>query len=308
MERVPLALSWRSPSVRRTLHRPQFWFGLIVLTPLIAWYCIFRWLPMLGALLMALSDFHVGDPQSSPFVGLANFADVFNEPLVVTAFENSAVYAVIYVVGMLPLSLIVAALLNAVGRGRQGYLFCIFLPVVMNLVAVSILWLWFYDYAVGPLNFGISALGLKRQEFITSYTLVLPSIDAMMIWKDLGFNTVIFLAGMLNIPTSMYDAAKVDGATAFRRFFHVTIPLLGNTILLVSILAVMSGLQVFVPVDVMTGGGPGNASLVVNLMIYQQGILNVRFGFASAMALLLTGLVLGITVVQLKVLRPQWSY
>jgi len=288
--------------------RPQFWFGLAVLAPLAAWYSVFHWLPMLGALWIALHRFEIGEPLASRFVGLANFADVLNDKQVPIAFQNSVVYAVVYVVGMLPLALAVAALLNAVVRGRQGYLFCVFLPVVMNVVAVSVLWLWLYDFAAGPLNAGISALGLPRQKFLNDYVEVLPSIAGVMIWKNLGFNTVILLAGMLNIPTTLYDAAEVDGAGAFARFRRVTLPLLGHTLMLVSILSIMGGLQIFVPVDVMTGGGPGRASLVINMLIYQQGIVNVRFSFASALALFLAAVVFAITLAQLKLLRPRWSY
>jgi ABC-type sugar transport system permease subunit len=301
-------VSQTASAFRRARSRPQFWFGLAVLGPLAAWYLVFHWLPILGALFIALHRFDLADPLASRFVGLENFADVFGDKLVPIAFRNSIVYAFIYVVGMLPLSLAVAALLNAVVRGRQGYLFCIFLPVVMNLVAVSVLWLWLYDFAIGPINLGIATLGLPRQKFLNDYDLVLPSVAAVMIWKSLGFNTVILLAGMLNVPTTLYDAAEVDGAGPLRRFVSVTLPLLGHTLMLVSILSIMNGLQIFVPIEVMTGGGPGRASVVVNLMIYQQGIQNVRFGFASALALVLAAIVLCVTVVQLRLLRPRWSY
>lgn len=304
---VQLAFS-RPARLRRTLQRPQFWFGLVVLVPLIAWYAIFHWGPVLGTLFMATHAFRVGDPLASAFVGLDNFQDLFAEPEFYIAFGNSITYALIYFAGMLPLALLVAALLNEVSRGRQGYLFCIFLPVVMNLVAVSVLWIWIYDYAVGPLNYLLTTLGLPRSKFLTGYESVLPSIAGVMIWKGLGFNVVILLAGMLNIPEHFYDAARVDGANAWHRFRHVTLPLLGHTLALVSILTVMSGLQMFVPVDVMTAGGPGRASLVVNLMIYQQGILNVRMSFASAMALILFAVVFCVTFIQLRILKPTWSY
>jgi len=301
-------MSLAPATVRRALIRPQFWFGLGVLGPLLGWYVVFHWLPMLGALFIALHRFELGNPLASQFVGLTNFADVLRDKQVAVAFQNSIVYAVIYLLGMLPLALVVAGVLNAVVRGRQGYLFCIFLPVVMNVVAVCVLWLWLYDFAAGPLNAGISMLGLPRQKFLNDYLEVLPSVAGVMIWKNLGFTTVILLAGMLNVPTALYDAAKVDGAGAVRQFVHLTLPLLGHTLMLVSVLSVMNGLQIFVPIDVMTGGGPGRSSLVVNLLIYQQGIVNLRLSFASAVALLLAMVVFCITIAQLKLLRPRWSY
>ncbi len=128
-------------------------------------------------------------------------------------------------------------------------------------------------------------------------------------WKGLGFHVVILTAGMLNIPEEMYDAAKVDGAGGWARFWHVTLPLLGHTLALVSVLIVMGGLQAFTQVIVLgQEGGPGTATYVLNLLVYNEAFESMRFGFATAAAFTLFVFIFAITVIQLKLLRPTWSY
>jgi ABC-type sugar transport system permease subunit len=156
-------------------------------------------------------------------------------------------------------------------------------------------------------------LGLPKCPFLAGFKTALYTVIGVDIWKNLGFYVVILTAGLLNIPQEMYDAAKVDGAGSWHCFRHITIPLLGHTLALVCVLLAMHGLQVFTQVVVLSGrpgapGGPGQATYVMNLLVYHEGFVNMRFGLATATALVLFVFVFIVTVFQLKILRPTWKY
>ncbi|MBI2942165.1 MAG: sugar ABC transporter permease [Chloroflexi bacterium] len=296
----------RPSPLRRALRRPQFWFGLAVLAPVLAYYLVFAFLPFAGAAFMSVTRFNLLDIPKSPFVGLDNFQDLLAEPRFYLALKNSVVYAAVHMAGQLPLALFLAALLNEVRRLQKVYLFAIFTPVVSSLVAVGLLWRWLYEPGVGPINFILRSVGLPQQGFLSSPDQALYSIAAMEIWKGLGFYTVILLAGILNIPETYYEAARIDGASFWRCFWHITLPLLGHVLLLVSVLMAIGGLQVFTPMRVMPG--PGASTLVVNVMIYEEGVQSLRMGFATALALVMFVIIFVITLVQLRLLKPTWSH
>lgn len=302
------------PTLRRTMRRPQFWFGLVILTPLLVWYGIFAFGPILRAFYMAVVDYQLLDPGNSKFVGLKNFEKVLNYELFWTALRATTLYALGFFVVMLPLALIVATVLASVVRGRNLYLFFIFLPVVVSLVAVSLLFSYLMDPEIGLFNKTLTEFGLPTSRFLTGVDSVLWSLVGVDIWKSLGFYVTILLAGMLSIPEHLYDAARVDGAHAWHRFWHVTLPLLGHTLALVSILIVLNGLGVFTIVAVMTGGagggwgGPGRAAYVLNVLVYEEAFSRMKFGLATAVAFTLFLIVFVITLIQLKLLKPNWSY
>ncbi|HEV8636102.1 MAG TPA: sugar ABC transporter permease [Chloroflexota bacterium] len=298
------------PALRRAVQRPQFWFGLAVLGPIAVWYCVFAFAPILRAFYMAVVDYQLLDPASSKFVGTKHFAKLLEYELFWIALRNTLVYALGFLVAMVPLALLVASLLARVIRGRNLYLFFIFLPVVVSLVAISLLFKYLLDAEVGPFNQILGALGLPRSRFLTSVDSVLPTVIGVDVWKSLGFYVVILLAGMLTIPEHLYDAARVDGANAWQRFRNITLPLLGHTLTLVSILIVLHGLSVYTIVVVMPEppGGPGRAAYVMNLLVFEEAFSRLNFGLATAIALALFLIVLAITVIQLRLLRPRWSY
>jgi len=297
-------------AVLRTLRKPQFWFGLAVLAPLVIWYLWFSFSPIVRAFWMAVVEYQILRPEESEFVGLQHFRMLFEYSLFWTSIRNTLVYAAVFYVCMVPLALFISACLTSVTRGRNFYQFVIFLPVVVSLVAISLLFKMLMNPQLGQLNEILRAVGLPPSQFLTSHKSALFSVIGVDIWKALGFYVVILTAGMLNIPEEMYDAAKVDGAGVLARFWRVTLPLLGHTLALVSVLIVMHGLQVFAQVVIMPSqpGGPGDATYVLNLLVYTEAFANLRFGFATATAFTLFVFVFIITVIQLRLLRPSWSY
>lgn len=295
------------PRMRQVLGRPQFWFGLIVLVPWMLWYIIFLYRPILLGFWMSVLKYDLLEPAQSVFVGLKNFQALFAYNRFWIALRNSFTYAILNYVMGLPTALIISWCLVSVKRGRRVYEFVAFLPVVVSGVAISILFRMLMDPQMGTFNQILRALRLPTSQWINSSDTAMLSIALVDTWKGLGFNVVLLSTAMLNVPQEVCDAARVDGAVGWRLFRHVTLPLIANTLALISVLALMGGLQVYVSVTVL-GPGPGTSTLVVNELIVGEAFTSWRFGFAAAGALVMFAIILVITIIQLRVLQPHWEY
>lgn len=298
---------WRY-AVRKTMRRPQFWFGLTLLLPTFIWYWFFAYRPILRALRLAVVRYQILNPDASKFVGLDNFYNLFEHPLFFISVRNTLTWAGLSFIMMIPVSLAIAVCLANVRHGRNLYQGLIFLPVVVSLVAVLLMFRMLMDPEVGQFNQILRSLGLPESQWLSSTKSALPTAVGIGVWKSLGFYIVILTAGLLGIPQELYDAALVDGANEWQRFWRITLPLLGHTLLLVTVLLAIGALQEFSLPYILTNGGPGNATYLYNLLIYTEAFTDLRFGTATAAALLQFIFILIITVLQLKLLRPKWSY
>lgn len=296
--------------VRRVVGKPQFRFGLLVLGPVLIWYAVFALWPIAQAFYIAVVDYQLASDTRPAFVGVQNFVDMVGYDLFWISLIHSVEYAVGLFVVMLPLALVISACLVSGVRGRSFYQFVVFLPVVVSLVAISLLFKELMDGQVGLFNYILEDLGLPPSQFLAGEDTALASVIGVDVWKSTGFYVVIITAGMLNIPSNLYEAALVDGANAWSQFWRVTIPLLGHTLLLVSILIVFQGLQVFTQVMVLPpdAGGPGNATYVINLFVWERAFQELNFSVATAAAFVLFVIIFVITLVQIRLLRPTWSY
>jgi ABC-type sugar transport system permease subunit len=180
--------------------------------------------------------------------------------------------------------------------------------VVVSLLAVSLFFLMILDPEVGQLNKLLRVLGLPEPRWLSDTDTALPTLVGIGAWKGWGYYIVLFTAGLLNIPQELYDAALVDGANPWQQFWRVTLPLLAHTMVLVTVLLAIGALQAFTSAYVITAGGPGNATYVYNMLIYSEAFEDLRFGTASAAALFQFVFILAISILQIKLLRPQWSY
>ena len=303
---APLPHRSRVATVAKVLRKPQFWFGLIVLLPILAWYAWFAFGPLLRAVWMATVQYDLMNPAASRFVGLKNFQQVFSYPLFWISVQRTVTFSVLVYLGTLPLGVFVSMCLVSVSRGRGFYQFVVYLPVVVSYVAIALLFRMLMDPQTGQFNQILIALGLPTSKWITGPYSALPSIAMIDVWKGLGFHVVIITAGLLGIPEEMYDASKVDGASAWHRFRFVTIPLLGNTLLLESVILVMGTLQAFTNAQVI--GCAGNSCFWISQLVYTEAFTNMRFGFATASAFVLFVFILGLTILQIRFLKPDWQY
>jgi len=285
-------------------------FALSILVPLIASFAIFWIYPVIRGFLGSFTAWRGFEPRAE-FVGLHQYARAFRDPVFTISLRNTFYYALLTVPLDIVLALSLALAVQASGAVK-GYLrAAYFLPVVTSTIATALVWKWLYQPSFGLINQLLELAHLPTQRWLISTRMAMPSIAIYAIWKSLGFNMVIFAAGLTTISETYYDAAKVDGANHWQVFRRVTLPLLQPTLTFVVITAVIGSLQVFGPVYVMSGdppGGPNNSTMVVAVLQWTTAFRDLELGYGSAMGLVLFFIILALTLVQLRVLRTRWEY
>lgn len=247
------------------------------------------------------------------FVGFKNYLSIFKDPLFLKSLLHNFIYLVVMVSVGIGSSLIIAALIyKTSGFAKKAYIFMFFAPVVTSLVAVSLVWKLLYYPNVGVFAKIISnVLHLAPPLFLADPKTALISIIVMDIWKDTGLRTIILHAGMEEIPESIYDASKIDGATSITNFFRITIPLLRPQIIFLAAVYSINALRVFTQVYMMTGnppGGPAHSTQVLVLRMYQEAFYATKFGKGAAIAMIVFILLLGMVILEVKSFQQRWEY
>jgi multiple sugar transport system permease protein len=259
---------------------------------------LFTLIPMVSSAWVSLHEWNLISPME--WVGLDNYAGLLTDPTTREVFGHT----VLYIVGYFPLvyagGLGLAVLLNRKLAGRTIFRAAYFLPVVTSWVVVALVWQWLLNPSNGLVNQILDTLGLGQPGWWTDPAWAMPAVILASAWKDLGFVMVILLAGLQAIPQELYEAARIDGASGWNQFRHVTLPLLSPSTFFVVVITLINGFQVFDQVFVMTGGGPAGASQVVVGQIYDLTFRYGRAGEASALSWLLFVVILAITVIQVR--------
>jgi multiple sugar transport system permease protein len=293
--------------MRAAFERQQARAAMWFLAPAIGLMTFFFFIPVLAGLLLSLTDFDIyaiGSPETARFVGLQNYERLLSNPVFWTALRNTFYF--VFVGG--PLSVLVslaAALQLSAPRVRLRSLFrtVYFAPVVTTLVAVAIVWRYLYHPRYGLLNYVLGIFGLGPIDWLGDPNWAMPAIILLAVWKNFGYNMLIFVAGLATIPDDLYEAAAIDGAGPSRRFLHVTLPGLAPTFLFVGVTTMIGYFQLFAEPYVMTQGGPLRATTSVVLLMYEEGFRWWRMGIASSIALVLLVITLAGTLVQMRLLR-----
>ena len=259
--------------------------------------------PFGGAAYLSLTDYDI--LSRANFVGLENFGKMlFHDPLFWTSLKVTTIYAIFSVPLGIALGLVLALLLNARIHGLAWLRTIYYLPAVLSGVAVSFLWIWVFSSDWGVLNYGLSLLGIRGPNWLTSQTSALPALIIMSLW-GVGGGLVIYLAGLQGVPTELYEAAIVDGAGRWRKFWSVTVPMISPVILFQLIMGIIGSLQTFTQGYVMTSGGPNNATLFYILYLWRNAFQYLRMGYASALA---WGIFTYIVLLTLVVLRSSAAW
>lgn len=298
------------PPRRVTLAQRQALWAYVFLAVPLLFFLVVRLYPAFSSLGLSLRDYSPLAPQK-PFIGLENFRELAGDATFHRSLLNTGLYALIGVPTQLALGLGLALLLKRVNRFRGLFRAIYFAPYVTPIVASAWVWQWLLNKNFGPVNGALGLLGLPPQPFLGSPDQALPSVAALVVWQGLGFSVVIFLAGLEAIPRMYLEAAALDGASAWQRFRHVVLPLLNPTIVFSTVIGTIGFLQLFaqvVNVNFGDQGGPLNSTLTVALYIYRQAFQSFRMGYASAITVVLFVLILGITLLQLRVLRRRVEY
>jgi len=279
----------------------------LFVAPALAAIALFLFVPVVASLLLSFTDFDiyaVANPANLRFVGLGNYGALLGDPLFARALRNTLYYVAVGGPLSVAASLAAALLVNArLARFRPVFRTAFFLPVVTTLVAIAVVWRYLYHPRVGLVNQLLAHLGIAPIDWLGDPLWAMPAIIAMSIWKNFGFNMVIFVAGLQAIPERLYEAASLDGAGPWRQFRHVTLPMLAPTALFVAVMTMIGGFQLFAEPYVMTQGGPSNATLSIVLLMFQEGFRFWNMGYAAAVAFVLFAILLVATALQLK-LRP----
>jgi len=283
--------------------------GLLLTLPAALAYLLMLLLPTAAAILLAFTDYELGNPDWA-WIGLGNFEELLEDRGFAVSLRNTLVYVGLVAPLSVALGLGAALLIEAGARGRATFRAAFFLPVVSLTVAMAAAWQYLLHPTIGPLNAALRMAGVAQPPFwLSSSDWVLVSLAAIGVWENIGFNMVLFLAGLTAIPRELYAAAEVDGArSALDRFRLVTWPLLGPTTLFVVTITMIRSVRVFDTVAVLTGGGPNKASEVLLYTMYREGFTYLRLGYSAAITLVFLGIVLALVWLQTRAMDRRVHY
>ncbi len=276
----------------------------VFLGPALAAIGLFFFVPVLAALVLSFTDFDIyalGNFAVARFVGFRNYLQIIEDPLFWKALKNTLYFLLVGGPLSIVVSLGAALLLNAkLVRWKPLFRFVYFAPVVTTLVAVAVVWRFIYHPRFGLLNYALGLAGINPVDWLGDPNWAMPAMILLAVWKNFGYNMIIFIAGLQNIPTSLYEAASIDGAGSWQRFRSVTLPLLAPTTAFITVITMIGYFQFFAEPYVMTQGGPLNSTLSIVLLMYQQGFRWWSMGYAAAIAFVLFLLILLASMVQTR--------
>ncbi len=290
---------WRTPKGEQRL------VGYTFLLPDVVGLGIFVVVPIIGAFYVSLNDWSVG---THTFVGLRNYRDLIHDQAFLHSLRVTAIYTVSFVPLLFVISLGLAILVNQKLFLNGFFRSMFFMPFMLSLVVSSVIWSFILDERAGVLNTLLGKIGIAPQPWLGSVQLTPWAIVMITLWQAVGYSMIIFLAGLQDIPRDFYEAATVDGASAWTRFRTITIPLLKPTSVFVLVISLIGAFQLFDPIFVLTQGGPANATTTAVYYIYQNAFQFLRLGYSSALAVVLFGIIFLFTLFQLRLFRHETYY
>ena len=270
--------------------------------------------PVIASFFLSFTSYNIlSAPQ---WVGWENYRQIFfHDPRFWKALKNTGLYVIAVVPLGISISLLLAVAIDQKIRFKNFYKAIFFMPVVTSVVAVSVIWKWlFAGEKYGLINYWLLKLGINPVDWLMSPTWTLPAIMIMSIWAGLGYNMILLLTGLQTIPRTFYEAADIDGASAWYKFWNITLPLLGPTLLFVVIMSIINSFQLFEQVYIMTSGaGEGvggvlDCALSLVAYLYDKGFQRFEMGYASALAYILFAIILIVTLINMKVVRSRFEY
>jgi len=285
---------------------------LIFIAPVVILLAVFLFLPVIISFIMSLTDWDVYTfipGTKMAFIGFDNYKELFGDPLFWKSLRNTMYYVVVGAPLSVIVSLMMALILNEQFiRFRNFFRLGYFLPVVTTIVAVCVIWRWIYNHEYGLMNYVLGLLNLPKQNWLESTQLAMPSLILMSVWKNFGYNMVIFLAGLQAIPEQLYEAARIDGAGKLQIFWYVTFPSLAPTTFFVVLMTLIGSFQFFAEPYIMTKGGPMDSTISIVMYMYAQGFKYLRMGYASALAYVLFGMIFLVTLFQMWMRNIEKEY
>lgn len=283
------------------------WSTFILLSPWIVTFIAFSLYPVGYSLYLSFTKYDPLAGLAPKFIGLSNYFEIVNDPTFWQAVKNT----IIFVVGTIPvttaIAIVLAVFLNKKIKFRSFFRASYFVPVMTSIVVISTIFTYIYS-PYGLLNSLLGLFGIQGQNWLLSTQFALPAIMAMMVWASFGYYTVLFLAGLQNIPEEIYESAAIDGANSIQTFFRVTLPLLRPMLIFALVINTIRSFQIFSQIFVMTQGGPLGSTRTIVYYLYNMGFQKFRMGYASGIAYLLFILILVFSVIQMKTLSYEEQF
>ncbi|MDG3142086.1 sugar ABC transporter permease [Streptococcus suis] len=282
--------------------------GYLFLSPAMIILGLFLFLPTLLSIYYAFTNYYLLTPDATAIIGLDNFKKLFSDPLFMTSLKNIAQFVLFIIPLQLGLALSLALLVNNKRKSTIFFKIAFFAPVVMSLVVVSVLWLVLLNPSSGVINSMLSAIGINPQPFLTSPKQAMYVIIVVSAWQGAGYQMLIFLAGLQNIPSSLYEAASIDGASKWKQFINITLPMLKPTSILILTTTLIDAFKLVIQPMVMTQGGPLNSTLTPVYYIYRTGFTDRAVGYASSITVIFGAIIIVFTLLQRKMTGDEGYY
>jgi ABC-type sugar transport system permease subunit len=269
-----------------------------LVAPYIAHFLLFVAFPVIFSIVLTFHQWNIIAPMK--FIGLANYTRLFQDKFFSQSLVNTLIFLVIHIPLQIIIALMLAEALNQKIKFRGFFRAAFFLPVIVSGVVVTILWQQLYGFDTGLFNKILTAIGMGRVGWLVDPSWAMPSIAIMATWKNVGLYIILFLVGLQTVPAHYYEAADLEGATHWQKFFKITLPMINPTIFMVVVLSTIGGFSLFIEPYVMTGGGPLNSTLSAVLYIYKQGFFYYHMGYSATLGLFFAALILSVVAIQKK--------
>jgi multiple sugar transport system permease protein len=299
-------------SVRRSsIFRSEGRVALLFVAPFFIGFAVFNLLPLFYSVFLSLVNFNsFGEIRLREFFGVRNYLRAFEDRLAMTSYARTFLFSLIYVVGIIVLSFFTALLLNRKLYLRTVSRTLIYMPYVANVVAIGIVWSIVLNPFEGPVNSFLRLLGMPEKvlpQWLTGVRSSLPTVAAIKVWQNLAFQTIVFLAALQDVPKELYECSEIDGAGWWRKLIHITLPMISPTTFFLVVITVIGSFNSFSIVKALTDGGPGNATRIITVFIYEQAMRYSYYSYANALACLLFVFILVVTVIQWKA-QTRWVH
>ncbi len=292
--------------MNRALRRQQIQAAYLFMLPGLIFFLTFQIYPLIKAFQISLYRWEIMPGRASQFLGLANYLRAFQDPIFWLAMRNTALYTLVTVPGQMVLAMVVALALNRLVWGRVLFRTVYYLPVITSWVVVSLLFKFLFNSQAGLINFVLKDLLHLTSNYIPwlqNPGTALIAIMTLGIWKGIGWSMVIFLAALQGIPVELHEAAAIDGASRWQRFWHVTLPLMRPTLVFVLVMLTIGGFNVFIPVYLITGGEPMHRTETILTYMYNEAFNFLDFGYGAALSYLLAAIIFVLSFLQIRFLR-----
>lgn len=275
--------------------------GYLFLSPALILLGLFLFLPTLLAIYYSFTDYYMLTPQLKSFIGFKNYISLFKDPIFLKSLKNIGQFVLLIMPIQVGTALGLALIVNKQRRSNILFKIAFFAPVVMSLVVVSVLWLYLLNPSDGLVNSLLLKVGFDAQPFLSSPKQAMFVIIGISAWQGAGYQMLIFLAGLQNIPSEVYEAAEMDGASKWRQFLNITIPMLKPTSVLIMTTTLIDAFKLIIQPMVMTQGGPLNSTVTPVYYIYRSGFTDRQVGYASAITVVYGAIIIGFTLIQRKI-------